>query len=291
MSARVQILLMSGFLRLGMVTACLWFTTSHLHAHGDLHARIEAISQSIQSNSTNAELFLRRGELFRLHNETELAIADFKRARELNPRLELAALCMGRAWSEAGKPAQAKPLLDEYLTSHPDSAEALLFRARTLAALGQRRLAAVDYSGALAAVSTPLPDIYLERARIQAQEGLIDEAIAGLDAGTARIGPVAPLELLAIEFELSRKRYDAALHRLDAQILRAPRKEFLLCRRGAILEQAGRLGEARASYQAAAGALETLPPERQATGAVGELARQIRAALARLPQANKTAAR
>jgi hypothetical protein len=92
------------------------------------------------------------------------------------------------------------------------------------------------------------------------------------------------LELRAVDLEAGRQRYAAALIRLDGQIERAPRKEFLLCRRGAILEQAARFDEARAAYAAAARAVRTLPPERQATPAVGRLGTQIQAAFARLDQ-------
>src|SRR3989442_4174267 len=69
-----------------------------LLAHGDLHKRIEALGESIQSHPNNAELFLKRGELQRLHGQPELAIPDFKRALELNPTLDLAELGLGRSW-------------------------------------------------------------------------------------------------------------------------------------------------------------------------------------------------
>ena len=268
-------------LRLAALAGCLAFPTSVV-AHGDLHERIDALTQSIQANPTNAQFFLDRGELRRLHAEPELAIGDFERALGLNPSLDAAQLGMGEAWLDVHQPGKARPWLDVFLAKHPQHAEALLARARVLAALGERRAAAADYTGALAGVNNPLPEIYLARADVLVQEGLVDEAVAGLDEGTARLGRAAPLELRAVDLELGRKRYVAALIRLDRQIERVPRKEFLLSRRGAILEQAGRMEEARAAYFAADRALQTLPPERRATRAVSELAQRIQASLARL---------
>lgn len=82
--------------------------------------------------------------------------------------------------------------------------------------------------------------------------------------------------------ELHRLHQEAELARLEGQIERAPRKEFLLCRRATILEEAGRLDGARQSWLEAGRALETLPSNRRAVPAVEALAKQIQAALARL---------
>jgi len=257
-------------------------TAANLLAHGDLHERIDTLSRSIQASPTNAELFLQRGELHRLHAEPQLAIADFERALTLNPALDLAQLGIGRAYLDAGRPAQARPVLDTFLSRHPQHAEGRLVRARVLAAMGECRAAAADYTGAIGGGNAPLPEVYLERAAVLAQAGLIDEAIAGLDEGLAHRRRSAPLALKAVDLEVGRNRYDAALARLEDQIERAPRKEFLLYRRGGILEKAGRFDEARAAYAAASRALQTLLPERLSTPALSQLGKEIQTALSRL---------
>src|SRR2546425_322994 len=132
MPMRLETLRLAIFFRLALFVVCAG-APSAAQAHGDLHERIQALSQSIQANPTNAELFLRRGELQRLHGEPRLAIADFKRALDLDPALDLAALGLARSWLDAAEPAQAKPLLDLFLSRHPKNAEALLVRARVLA--------------------------------------------------------------------------------------------------------------------------------------------------------------
>ena len=256
--------------------------TSNLLAHGDLHERIASLSRSIKAQPADGNLFLQRGELYRLHAEPDLAIGDYCRALRLDATLDLAQLGMARAWLDMGKPIEARANLESFLTKHPRNAEALLVRARILAIQGEARAAAADYTGALGALSRPAPEIFLERAAVLSNEGLIDEAIAGLDEGVTRLGYIAPLELRAVELELGRQRYDSALARLNGQIERAPRKEFLLCRRGAILEKAGRLSEAHLAYTAASRELETLPPAQRANRALSDLSDQILSALERI---------
>jgi len=263
------------------------FAPTSLYAHGDLNERIQVLTQAIQTNSANPELFLQRGELQWLHGQPQLAVDDFKRALDLNPTLSAASLGLARSFLDLGKSDEARTLLHIYLEAHPTDPEALLVRARALARLGDCRSSAADYTRALEAHSVPLPDIYLERANVLVDGGLINEALSSLDEGISKFGRSASLQMRAIELELIRKNPDAALRRLDALIDGAPRKEFLLWRRAAILEDAGRLRDARESYLAALAALRTLPPERQSVPAARDLDSKIRAALARLTSIDK----
>jgi predicted negative regulator of RcsB-dependent stress response len=123
----------------------------------------------------------------------------------------------------------------------------------------------------------------LERAQALASagDGHVAEALRSLDEGVAELGPVVTLQLLAIELELRRKTYDAALARLDAVAAQSPRKETWLERRGQILASAGRAAEAGEAFVAALAAVEALPPPRRRVRAVIELEARLRTALAR----------
>ena len=89
------------------------------------------------------------------------------------------------------------------------------------------------------------------------------------------------LELLAIDLELRKKNYDAALARLEQIAAQSQRKEEWLVRRGEILEQAGRAEEAHAAFMQAQAAIESLPPAIGQTTAMTELEARLRAALER----------
>jgi predicted negative regulator of RcsB-dependent stress response len=90
------------------------------------------------------------------------------------------------------------------------------------------------------------------------------------------------LQLEAIDLELTAKRYDAALARVETIAAQSARKEAWLARRGDILEQAGRVEEARVTCEQALAAMESLPARHRKTRATTKLEAQVRAALARL---------
>jgi tetratricopeptide (TPR) repeat protein len=256
-------------------------------AHGPIDEQIAALTGQIQQDSQNAALYLRRGELHSHHRDWEGALADYDRAAQLDPNLAAVDLARGKTLLQAGRFDQAKTPLDRFLVTHPRHAEALASRARVLAKLGQRLPAAEDYARAIAAregLGHPNPEYYVERARVLAAKGgeHVDAALRGLDEGLAKLGPLTTLQLEAIALELHRKRYDAALARLETIAAQSTRQELWLARRGEILVHAGRAAQARLAYEQALAAMESLPARHRRTRAVTELEAQIRAALARL---------
>jgi tetratricopeptide (TPR) repeat protein len=249
-----------------------------LLAHGDLDIQIIDVTKEIQKDPKNAELYLRRGELHRAHVDWDRAQADYDYAFALDPKLAVVDFTKGRMFLEANWPWSARIALDRFLTKNPDHTEALITRARTLVKLTNRLAAVQDYTRALVRASEGKPEIYLERAQALAAEGKdhIDDALKGLDEGIQKLGPLVTLQLYAMDLETENKRYDAALTRLEQVMSKSPRKETWLERRGNILRQAGRPDEARASYEAALKAMDTLPPARRYVPAMQELEKRLK---------------
>jgi predicted Zn-dependent protease len=252
-----------------------------LLAHGDLHEQIRQVSEQIAKDPKNAELYLKRGELHRAHQEWDQAQADYDRASSLDPALFVIDFTRGRMFLEAGWPWSAKVSLDRFLRRQTNHVEALTARARALVKLQLRLEAVRDYTAAIKAASTGRPELYIERAQALAAEGEAHfaEALRGLDEGLQKMGPLVTLQLYAIDVELKRKNVDAALERLDKIAAQSPRKETWLARRGEILQQAGRKEEADKAYRSALQAMATLPPARRNVPAMVELEKRIRAAL------------
>jgi tetratricopeptide (TPR) repeat protein len=267
-------------LKLVAVAACLeialvWPTP----AHEGLHEQIANVTARIKREPRDASLYLQRGELHRLHRDWDSAFSDYSRAEQLNPRLDEVNFGRGRAYLEAGKPEHAKKWLDRFLIAKPNHADGLVTRARVLVNLNQSIAAAADYSRAIGQLAKPKPEYYIERARVLVAIGRNEEALSGIDDGVTKLGPIVTLQLFAIDLELSRKSYDAALSRLEQVAVQSPRKESWLARRGDILLLAGRQDEARQAFKAALVAIETLPQYHRATKATMELERRVRTAL------------
>jgi tetratricopeptide (TPR) repeat protein len=268
--------------KLAGATLCVALLWSFAHAHEGLHEQILAVTAKIKRDPKNASLYLHRGELHRLHRDWTRAAADYDRAARLQPNLTIVDLARGKMLFEAGRLQRAKFTLDRFLSQQPGHYEGLLTRARVLARIGARNDAIKDFTQALdlAESSTPEPELYLERAQVTAGDAQrIAEALNGLDEGIKRLGPLVTLQLAAIDLELRRHNYDGALHRLDLIAAQSERKESWLVRRGEILKLAGRDEEARAAFNAALVAIESLPPARRQSRAITALQLRARAAL------------
>ena len=255
------------------VAICISLESSVASAHEGLHEQIAAITAKIKRDPKNAALYLQRGEAHRLHRDWAEAAADYDRAERLQPSLNIVDLARGKMLFESRRLQRAKFVLDRFLRQQPGHVEGLITRARVLAGLGACLDATTDFTQALAA--TPDPDLYLERARVLADGRYTEEALRGLDEAIKRLGPLITLQLAAIDLEMRRKDYDAALTRLDAIAAQSERKEKWLVQRGEILRAAGRRDEARAAFSAALVAISSLPPERRQTRAITAL--QVRA--------------
>lgn len=252
--------------------------SSFVHAHEGLHEQIAAITAKIKRDPKNASLYLQRGELHRLHRDWSRAAADYDRAARLQPGLAIVDVARGKMLFDSGRFQRAKLVLDRFLTQQPNHFDAVMTRARVLAKLGSTAAAVNDFTRAI--TQSPDPELYLERAETINRDGKhIDEALSGLDDGIKRLGPIVTLQLPAIELELRRQNYDGALSRLDLIAVQSERKETWLVRRGEILKLAGRDEEARAAFNAALVAIESLPPARRQNKAVTALQVRARSAL------------
>jgi SSS family solute:Na+ symporter len=252
-----------------------------LHAHGDVHDQIAALTLRLRAEPRNAELFLKRGELHRVHGDVEAALADFRAAAAIDPTLEAADLCAARALLKGKRPAEAAARIERVLACRPNDPEALLLRARAASALGETERAAALYPLALDASARPEPDLYVEAARALSAGGRESDALATLERGLVRLGAVPALELGALDFEVSLARTDAALARLDRLASSSSRPETWLLRRAEVLERSGRRAEARTAYGDALRALEALPARLRGTRAAAALDESVRAGLVR----------
>ena len=238
-------------------------------AHGDLHERIVAVTAEIREQPNDAVLYLKRGELYGMHEEWAQSEADFDKAEKLDPKLINVSLARSRILLSRKRFKEAQAAVDRYLAAQPKHASALVIRAQALS--GQKRFAQSAETWAQVIEITDRPDVehYYERAQALAAAGPdpTDAALITLDDGLAKLGKVPTLGLYAIQLEVARKRYDAALARLDDMIPKTGRKESWLELQGDILASAGRKDEAQKTYAKALEELQALPARVRSTKA------------------------
>jgi predicted Zn-dependent protease len=261
-------------------------------AHLDVDQQIAVVDKLLEARPEDPTLYLRRGELHRIHKDWKAAEKDYLQARTLNPDLDAVEYCLGRMRLEAGDPQRAVEHLDRYLEIRPEDARGRIALGRALVKLGRYVAAADEFSAALASAGEGLsqPEIYLERARALAAAGPehLDRALQGLDEGLEKLGEPVTLQLYAVELEVSAGRFDPALRRLDRLAAGSVRKEPWLMRKGAVLEAAGRPNEAGAVYRRALDAIDSLPASRRDSRAVLRMESEARAGLERVERAKTT---
>ncbi|HKQ60993.1 MAG TPA: tetratricopeptide repeat protein [Candidatus Polarisedimenticolaceae bacterium] len=257
--------------------------TGAILAHPGLDQQILDLTAMIEKEPENAELYVRRAEIHRLHSDPGAAETDLNKARQLAPDLPDIDLVMAWVKLDLQKPAEARTALDRLLQREPDSVRGLEARARALELLGEHGRAAEDLTHAIRVThGEPKPEWYLDRGRALVAAGQLDRALQGLDEGLAKLGQPVTLQLLAIDIEQQKGRYDAALRRIDSIAAQSARQEPWLIRKGQILERAKRPADALAAYRSALAAIQQVPASRRQNRALQALESEAAAAVARL---------
>ncbi|HSU55893.1 MAG TPA: hypothetical protein VLT36_17690 [Candidatus Dormibacteraeota bacterium] len=246
--------------------------------HGEVHVQIQAITQRLATNS-NAQLYLERGELYRLDRDWEAAEGDYARAEQGGVDLSAVNLARAQMLVDKGEFAGAKETLDLVILATPNSSAAHIARARVLVRLDQGGLALADYETGLNSASRLESKCFLEWARALVSLQRKQDAVVVLNKGLRLAGYDEEIQSYAIEIELGLEKKEDALARLDSIIEHSDRKERWLARRGDLLITLGRVAEARTSYADALNAIARLPHVLQRTPHTLTLKMQIEKAL------------
>lgn len=250
---------------------------------------LTSLTREIERNPRHADLFLKRGEIYRALKNWDAALADIQIAAQLNPALAETDLATARVLIDANWPLAGKTAIDRFLLRQPNHTEGLVTRARAHLRLSQPQAAAADLAQAIATSSKPGPELFIERAHALSSIGPehLNEAIRVIEDAIRRHGTLLTLQLYAIDLEARARQFDAALKRLDKVAAQSARSEAWLARRGEILQLAGRTAEARQAFSQALTAVRALSPERRKSPGIIELEKRL-AALVDTPVTSPT---
>ena len=242
-------------------------------AHTDIEMQLASVTRELENRPDDYSLYLMRGELKRHSQDWLGAEADFARADEIGPTeiRDQLKLYRGRLFQEAGQAQRAVAELDAYISDHPEHIEALRVRALTYAQMGEFHEAIADYTRLITLDTAQSPELWLERARLWLRAGCTDAAIASIDDAIVTIGPLVTFVEFAINEEINRHNYAVALGRMEklpSALVETPK---WLWRRGKLLEQLDRPGEAALVYAQAQKAILRMPLRRQKTAAMQDL--------------------
>jgi tetratricopeptide (TPR) repeat protein len=185
--------------------------------HPDLALQIEVLDARIQAGEVNAGLLIKRGDLYRRHEDYPAAARDFAAARELSPDNSLIDFYEGRLQLESGHPEAAEYYLARYLSSTKQHAKAWMLRGEANIRLGRPEIAAEYFDQAIQTAKTPSPALYrlLILSRVAIGEIAWGAAADAADTGLARFGSEVTLLGLGTDIALARNQPMEARRYLD----------------------------------------------------------------------------
>lgn len=261
----LRTLILAGLLCLPM--------TSMLFAHGDLHEQIEKATKRIEQEPNNANLFLKRGQLYAQHQELDNAKSDFVQARLLNPQLDIIDLLLAKVFSENNEVDMALKHINTFLKAHPESADGLIIRSGIHQQKKDELAAQKDLELAFSNIENPHPKHYIDIAEtvLRANPANSQEALMWLQKGQNQFGFDIVLKEKEIEILTISQQYEKALSTVDEVLNNFPRKEKWLFKKGEIAELAGQVQNAQSFYTATIQAIQDLPKRVQMTRKMMEL--------------------
>lgn len=245
-----------------------------LFAHGNVHEHIHRLDLKIAHHPQDVSQLIERGQLLLNEGHADAALADFKTARRMAPgRIEIL-YYLARAQLMLKKPDSALQSAKTFLRNvNNDSARARghILIGDILSASAKPLQAGEAYLSALGLSHEAEPDYWLNAANAFHTAGKTDKAIAILNDGIRRLGPLHVLNARAVDLELEQKQYSAALHWVDQMLATRQRTPFLLYQKGKILKSLDRADESRQTFTLALQAIDRLAESRRQSHAFQEL--------------------
>jgi tetratricopeptide (TPR) repeat protein len=185
--------------------------------HPDLLLQIENLDAQINSGPASAEMYLKRGDLYRRHEDLEMAARDFAAARQLAPDHPLLDFYDGQLYLDSGDPVSAEAHLARYLGLNPRDAKAWVLRGRASLQLNNTENAADFFAEAIANSEYPSPELYRLQILSTLATGESHWRSAGqvADNGVLQFGTEVNLLGLAIDIALATNQPDKAGGYLD----------------------------------------------------------------------------
>lgn len=154
-------------------------------AHTDLELQIAELSRQLADAPDNAALLIKRGDLYRRHEEYGAAAQDFAAARKANPDDPRIDFHEGRLALETGDAQRARELLNQYLALAPGNGAAWVLLGQAELNLKQPLDAAQSFSRAIDLSARPSPQLFrlqvlalVAERRLETAREAVDEALA-----------------------------------------------------------------------------------------------------------------
>ncbi len=253
---------------------CLWIALAV--PHGDVHEQINALTNSIQQFPDSISLYLDRGELYLLDENTSAARSDFFFCVHSGLITSRALMGLSKTMAPLGLRDSSLYFADRALELDPLYYPALEWKGSLLLLMERYCESADVYSRLISLASHPSPAIYIDAslAARQCPERSSNADQFLLD-GMARLGRLHVLEKSLVSIYLEEKRYTEALQVQTEIIDHWAVKTRPYYDRAEIYLLSGNKPAALADLKNALQSLDNLPAYKSATPAMQEMRSKI----------------
>ncbi len=183
-------------------------------AHPGANSSVAYFSHQIENRPGEQSLYIQRGIAYSAAAQYDKALEDFEVAQSLgNPTV--VSFDLGVLHYRRSELNRAEAYFDEFLLAYPNHPACLEYRARLRRDRGDSNGSVADFRHVFDLLDNPNPGHYISAAELLESSGDrgIEEALAILDSGLAKIGLSSQLQKQAIRLEVRRERYDLAISR------------------------------------------------------------------------------
>jgi len=135
--------------------------STNLNAHGDLHKRIQSVTDEIKKKPDSANLYFKRGKLYYQHSNYESSLTDFKFSKELGLESTEQNLYIAKSNYHLENFSVCKKTIKKILKENPENNNALKLLADIYSKKGKHKKAAELYDKVIDNSEVTYPEDYL----------------------------------------------------------------------------------------------------------------------------------
>lgn len=211
-----------------------------LFAHDDLNFQIDRLSKRIEANPQNANLYLKRGDLFFQQEQWIKSIRDFEKSIRIENLNNETQVKIALAWYELGQLDFAMEYINRALENNHNHAHALWTKGKLLYKKGDWEKSQTLLKKAIDLNAKKLPDQFLELVDLlENNESIysLENAITILDEGIEHLGQLMVFQEKKVELFCKMKKFDAAIQIQTEIIIASTRKERAYLKRALLYQQ------------------------------------------------------
>ena len=256
-----------------------------------VHEHAELISSKIKNTPNDAKLYFKRANfLLQSGHHLDEALADLKTAETLQPKLPGLSLAYARIYNAKENVEKTQQHIEKHLDANPADLQALRFAAKFYQKQKAYKKSEKFYLNIFTTLDEPDLDLIVEWLRqYQQNQAIKQTALPILDKALLRWGPIASLEIHAIELEKKISHRQNAIARIEKLLENHPSlpKGKWYFEMGSLYRELGDQKKARDALVQAKGWIESQPEHRQHTSYAQDLKKNIERQLAFLAISHK----